>query len=608
MNRISPRPHCFLESRNLVVVNMSKTDLNNTVEWNELNWRKIQKAIFKLQKRVYRAYVNGDVRKGRRLQKTLIKSYYNRLLSVRKVTQDNSGKKTAGIDRVKSLNPKQRLELAGNLSLGNKAKPIRRVWIPKPGKADERGLGGFPHERLVQEDEKRPLGIPVMRDRAIQAIAKSALEPEWEAKFEPNSYGFRPARGAHDAIDAIFNQIRYKPKFVLDADIAKCFDKINHQKLLDKLNTFPTLRRQVKAWLKADTCDFKNHEKTSNHQGTPQGGVLSPLLSNIALHGMENRIKEYAATWKGIKRQNMASISLIRYADDFAILHENLEVIKQCQIIMSDWLTEYDLEIKPEKTQIVHTLKEYNGNKPGFNFLGFNIRQYPVGKYQSGKDTKGKKLGFKTLIKPSDESIKRHYNDLAEIIRTHNSAPQSALISKLNPIIRGWCNYYKTVCSKETFSKVGHLVYLRLNRWGLRRHPNKNKTWIVNKYWKTVGGDNWVFGEKEGATLTKHQSTAITRHTKVKGESSPYDGNTLYWAKRKGSHPELKDSIARLLKKQKGKCNWCNLTFQDGDLIETDHIIPRAIGGNHKDNLQLLHKHCHDVKTKEDLKAIKKHK
>ncbi|MGL4879479.1 MAG: reverse transcriptase domain-containing protein, partial [Waterburya sp.] len=285
--------------------------------------------------------------------------------------------------------------------------------------------------------------------------------------------------------------------------IAKCFDKINHKKLLDKLNTFPVMRRQIKAWLKADTCDFKNHERTPNQQGTPQGGVLSPLLSNIALHGMEERIKEYATTWRGTKKQNMNSLSLIRYADDFAILHENLEVIEQCQLIISDWLAEYDLEIKPEKTRIVHTLKEHNDNKPGFNFLGFNIRQYPVGKYQSGKNVNGKKLGFKTLIKPSDESIKRHYDNLAQVIRTHNSAPQSALISKLNPIIRGWCNYYKTVCSKATFSKIEHLIFLRLWRWAVRRHPNKNKAWIVNKYWKTVGGDNWVFGEKSGATLIK---------------------------------------------------------------------------------------------------------
>ena len=179
---------------------MSKTDYqnNNTVEWNQLNWRKIQKAVFKLQKRIYQAYVNGDVRKGRRLQKTLIKSYYNRLLSIRRVSQDNQGKKTAGVDRVKALTPNQRLIMAENLKPGDKAKPVRRIWIPKHGKK-----------------EQRPLGIPVMRDRAIQALAKAALEPEWEAKFEPNSYGFRPGRGAHDAIAAIYNAIKHKSKYVL---------------------------------------------------------------------------------------------------------------------------------------------------------------------------------------------------------------------------------------------------------------------------------------------------------------------------------------------------------------------------------------------------------
>lgn len=582
-------------------MNKSKTDLNlnnlesnnlnlDTVEWNQLDWRKIHKAVFKLQKRIYRAYVNGDVRKGRRLQKTLIKSYYNRLLSIRKVSQDNQGKKTAGVDKVKFLTPKQRLSMAENLSPSDKAKPIRRVWIPKPGK-----------------EEKRPLGIPVMRDRAIQALVKAALEPEWEAKFEPNSYGFRPGRGAHDAIEAIFNQIRYKDKYVLDADIAKCFDKINHQKLLTKLNTFPKLRRQVRAWLKADICDYVKHEKTPSHEGTPQGGVLSPLLANVALHGMEERIKEYAATWKGSKDVNKKSLSLIRYADDFVIIHKDLEVIKQCQKIISDWLAEYDLEIKPEKTRIAHTLKTHNGKKPGFDFLGFNIRQYPVGKYHSGKNH-GKLLGFKTIIKPNDESTKRHYAQLAEVIRKHNTAPQEVLISKLNQIIRGWCNYYKTVCSKETYSTIQNLLFKRLQRWGNRRHSNKGKQWVKDKYWETVGNDNWVFGNGKGYILFKHSQTAIERHVKVKGESSPYDGNRTYWGTRKGKHPELKDSIARLLKKQKGKCNWCGLTFHDEDKMEKDHIIPKALGGSWKNNIQLIHKHCHDEKTKDDLVAIKKHK
>lgn len=573
---------------------MSKTDSTkpNTVEWRQLNWRKIQKAVWKLQTRIYRAYVDGDVKKGRRLQKTLIKSYYNRLLSVRKVSQDNQGKRTAGIDKVKSLAPKQRFEMAQNLKLGNKAKPIRRVWIPKPGK-----------------DEQRPLGIPVMRDRAVQALVKAALEPEWEAKFEDNSYGFRPGRSAHDAIQAIFNQIRYKSKYVLDADIAKCFDRINHSALLDKINTSPSIRRQIRAWLKVDIVDFQKHTREPGIQGVPQGGVISPLLSNIALHGLENRIKQYATTLPGklSKSQKGRAISLIRYADDLVVMHKDLKVIEKCQQIISEWLTQFNLKLKPSKTQIVHTLTEHKGLKPGFDFLGFNIRQFPVGKYNSGKNTQGEQLGFKTLIRPSKESVKRQYDKISETIRSQNSAPQSSLIRKLNPIIRGWTNYYKSVASTDTFSKMDNLTYLRIRRWADRRHPNKGKTWVSRKYWKTIGLKNWAFGDMD-YTLIEHSKTAITRHIKVKRNKSPFDGDTKYWASRMGKHPEMKDSVAKLLKRQKGKCNWCHLTFQEEDLIEIDHIIPKAICGNKKDNLQLLHRHCHDIKTKSDLKAIKANK
>ncbi|MGL5871268.1 MAG: group II intron reverse transcriptase/maturase [Xenococcaceae cyanobacterium] len=545
----------------------------NIVEWNQIPWKKIHKVVFKLQKRIYQAYRNGEVEKGRKLQKTLIKSYYNRLLSVRKVTQDNQGKKTAGVDRIKSLNPKQRLELAKNLTLGTKSKPIRRVWIPKPG----------------NKTEMRPLGIPIMRDRAIQALVKSALEPEWESRFEPNSYGFRPGRSAHDAIAAIFNQIRYKSKYVLDADIAKCFDRINHNTLLAKLNTFPNLRRQIRAWLRSDICYFVNHERTQNRQGTPQGGVISPLLSNIALHGMESRVMQ------------VKGASLIRYADDFVIMHEDLDKLQQCKQIIVEWLTQLDLELKDEKTQTVHTLHELDGKKPGFNFLGFNIRQYEVGKYQSGKTTHGGLLGFKTLIKPSKESVLRHYDKLSETIKTYNASTQLVLISKLAPIIRGWCNYYSSVVSKVTFSKLSHLMYLRLTRWGNRRHPNKSKTWVSKKYWTRVGNDNWVFGENTKIHLPKHSSIAIKRHVKIKGDKSPYDGDTLYWGKRLQEHPELSMTTSKLLKRQNGKCNWCGLSFKTDDLIETDHITPKSLGGNNTyNNLQLLHNHCHDTKTKGD--------
>ncbi len=574
---------------------MSKTDSiqKNTVEWNAINWRKVEKSVFKLQKRIYQASINGNARKLRKLQKTLLNSYYAKLLAVRRVSQDNQGKKTAGVDGVKSLTPKQRLILVQNLKLNDKSKPVRRVWIPKPGK-----------------DEKRPLGIPVMHDRAKQALVKAALEPEWEARFEPNSQGFRPGRSCHDAIEAIFNQIRYKSKFVLDADISKCYDRINHAKLLEKVNTFPKVRRQIRAWLKAGILD--QGKTLFPKEGTPQGGICSPLLANIALHGMEKRIKEFAATWKGGKKDNKKSLSLIRYADDFVIIHENLNVVVKCQEIIGEWLSHFGLELSEEKTRITHTLKEHENNKPGFDFLGFNIRQYPVGKRQSGKNPKGELLGFKTIIKPSKEKVKEHYEQLTEIINSHKAAKQQTLIVKLAPIIKGWANYYRTVCSQETFSKMNHLLYWKLKRWGDRRHPNKSQKWVTNKYWRTKENNNWVFGcviNGEEYTLPKHSETKIIRHTKVKSDVSFYNGDTNYWASRMGKHPGMKDSIAKLLKKQKGKCNFCGLTFKPEDQIERDHIVPQRAGGHkYKDNLQLLHKHCHDAKTKNDLITVKRYK
>jgi RNA-directed DNA polymerase len=340
-----------------------------------------------------------------------MKSWSARALAVRRVSQDNTGKKTAGVDGVKSLTPKQRLDLVNKLQLGTKVSPTRRVWIPKPG-----------------TDEKRPLGIPTMTDRSLQALVKLALEPEWEARFEPNSYGFRPGRSCHDAIEAIFRAIRLKPKYVLDADIAKCFDRIDHEALLRKLNTFPTIRRQVRAWLKSGVMDGKQLFPTS--EGTPQGGVISPLLANIALHGMEERIKQYAETQKGRKHNNRQSLSLIRYADDFVILHEDITVVQRCREIISEWLQGMGLELKPSKTRLAHTLNQYEQERPGFDFLGFTIQQFPVGKYHS-------KQGFKTIITPSKQKQKVHYDQIASLIKAHKAAPQAALISRLNPIIRG---------------------------------------------------------------------------------------------------------------------------------------------------------------------------
>ena len=339
------------------------------------------------------------------MQRLLRSSVAAKFLAVRRVTQDNRGKKTAGVDGVKSLNSKQRMELTERLSLAIKPQPVRRVWIPKPGKK-----------------EKRPLGIPVMQDRAAQALAKMALEPEWEAYFEPNSYGFRPGRCTHDAIEAIFKGINRKPKYVLDADIMKCFDRINHQKLIDKLNVTGVMRRAIKGWLKAGIMDGK--KLFPSEEGTPQGGVISPLLANIALHGLENAINK---RWPNPKNL----LIIVRYADDLVAIHVSLMVITECQEVISEWINDYGLQIHPEKTRIVHTLNEHNGQPPGFDFLGVHVRQFHVGK----RHNKKKKKGFKTIISSSKKSQKRHAHNLKMEIRKMRGISQEALIFRLNPKI-----------------------------------------------------------------------------------------------------------------------------------------------------------------------------
>jgi RNA-directed DNA polymerase len=554
---------------------MSKTSLKTTKEWNTTNWRKLERVVFKLQKRIYQASSRGDVKTVRKLQKTLIKSWSAKMLAVRKVTQDNQGKQTAGIDGIKSLKPKERLEMVKNLKLTGKGKPTRRVWIPKPNTT-----------------EKRPLGIPTMYDRALQALVKLALEPEWEAKFEPNSYGFRIGRSCHDAIEQIFKELCQTDKYILDADIAKCFDKINHETLLNKINTYPKLRKQLKAWLKSGVIDNGVFDKTES--GTPQGGVISPLLANIALHGMEYEIRGCHGGKSTSKQPH-----LIRYADDLVILHKNINVIMKCQEVLTKWLAPLGLELKPSKTRICHSLHNYNGEKAGFDFLGFNIKQYPTGQAKSLQH-KGKKLGYTITIKPSEEAIKKHLNKLKQVIKLHKSSSQSTLIKELNLIIKGWCNYYSGVVSKEVFSYCEHKLWQKLRAWTKRRHSDKSINWIKNKYWHTIKGKQEFStrDDKQGYKLYQHADTPIKRFVKVQNVRSPYDGDWVYWSSRLGKHPEVSNRVATLLKKQKGKCTYCNLYFTTNDLIEIDHKIPKSLKGkNTLDNLQLLHKHCHDIKS-----------
>jgi RNA-directed DNA polymerase len=311
-----------------------------------------------------------------------------------------------------------------------------------------------------------------MYERAGQALAKQALEPEWEARFEATSYGFRPGRGCHDAIQAIFDEIKQKAKFVLDADIKGCFDHISHPALLNKLATYPAMRRAIRAWLKAGVMEAGVFEPTE--AGTPQGGVLSPVLANIALHGMEAAVQKAYRRKEGIP-------SIIGYADDFVILHPTREGVEKARQLVEQWLGGIGLELKREKTRVVQTLHSLEGQPAGFEFLGMLVRQYTVGKSHTARNPHGESLGFKTLIKPSKTAIKRQVRELERVVDQHQMMSQEPLIGKLNPIVSGWCTYYRTVVAKDSSSSCDNWFYSKLRRWAQRRHPNKTAGWVSRK-------------------------------------------------------------------------------------------------------------------------------
>ena len=499
-------------------------------KWDEIDWRKLERSVFKLQKRIYQASKSGDWKRMKRLQKLLLKSKSAKLLAVRRVTQVNKGKKTAGVDGVKSLTSAQRLKLANELGLSGKCKPVRRIWIPKPGKT-----------------EKRPLGIPTMADRAKQALVKMALEPEWEAKFSPNTYGFRPARSCHDAIEAIHHSILRKNAYVLDADIKGCFDNIDHTALLNKINTFPRLRRVIKGWLKNGVMEGDVFHKTN--AGTPQGGVISPLLANIALHGLEHELKEnllndllqYAKqkrkyqVWHKNARESM---SIVFYADDFVVIHENKEIILKAKEYIERWLEKVGLKLNPTKTRVVHTLYPTNSNGPGFNFLGFSIRQYP---------TKTRDQGYKTHTKPSLENQKRHRQIIDERIDQMTACTQEEVIKALTPIIKGWSNYFRIGVSSRIFSSMDNYVFQKLWKWARWRHPNKGLRWIKRRYFRRYRGNNWRFATSDNCRLVLHKETHIKRHAKVKDTKTPYDGDLQYWSKRSKKNFSIYDLAERCI-------------------------------------------------------------
>ncbi|EKD09336.1 reverse transcriptase N-terminal domain-containing protein [Limnospira platensis] len=499
----------------------------NTVKpmygWETINWKKVEYHVFKLQKRIYRASERGDVKAVRRLQRLLTNAMDAKILAVRELIQDNGTEKRAGVDGVNRLRNQEKLDLANCLKLGKKTQTSRQVSIPEPGK-----------------EEKPAFGILMMMEKAKQGLVKLALEPEWEAKFDRNSYGFRPGRSAQDAIAAIFNGIKEDHKYVLDAHIEKCCEGIYHQKLLAKLNTYPRLRRPIKAWLKSGVMDGK--ELFPTETDTPQGGLM-PLLANIALDGLESLLED---TFKGgVANCQNGKATVVRYADDLVVLDEELAVILTAQETIEAWLGEMGLKLKDSNTRITHTFTEHNGNL-GWDFLGYNIRQYPTSKKRSlATGNTEQKIGCQTIIKPSKEAIKRHLQKIDEIIGSHKNSSQEQLINALNPIIRGWSSYYSTVSSKETFGKIDSILFHKLRGWAFfRRNRNQNNTDVISSYWGVNQGIGWKFITPDHKyCLEKHSQTLLKQHVKVKGEKSPFDGDYVYWSERLLNYPGATNAI-----------------------------------------------------------------
>jgi RNA-directed DNA polymerase len=524
----APEPEDKLDAATNVVVNGPE---DAPFDWHAIDWRRVEDDVRRLRQRIFTATKEGDLKRVRCLQKLMLRSRSNTLLSVRRVTERNAGRLTAGVDGEVALTPEAKARLADRVHENAepfKAMPVRRVYIPKPGSR-----------------KRRPLGIPVIFDRCHQARVVNALEPEWEARFEPRSYGFRPGRGCHDAIQAIYEVVKGKsPKrqWILDADLAGAFDRIAHDHILTMLGTFPA-RGMIRQWLKAGVVEQGRLHRTE--EGTPQGGVVSPVLLNVALHGMETAAGvRYHTTGVGAGRVAMGSPTVIRYADDLVALCHTRQEALDIKARLATWLAPRGLAFNEDKTRVV-TLDE------GFDFLGFNVRRY----------------NGKPLIKPSQAAQRRIRERLRTELRSLRGTNAGVVIKRLNPIIRGWAAYYRTQVSAEIFGKLDHYLWRLTYKWATFSHSNKPTSWVVHRYFgkfNQARQDRWVFGDRtSGAFMHKFAWTNIVRHQTVKQGASPDDPALVeYWARRRHKTPlPINHTAMWLYRVQDGRCAICKSTL-----------------------------------------------
>lgn len=532
-------------------------------DWHAINWRRVEQFVRTTQQRIAKATLEQDWRRVKALQRSLNHSFSARALAVRRVTE-NQGKRTAGVDRQLWDSPALKRAAIGRLKQqrGYRAKPLRRVYIPK------------------SDGKERPLGIPTMLDRAMQALHLLGLEPVAEATSDPNSYGFRKNRSTADAMSQIFvtTSQRTSAAWVLEADIKGCFDHINHEWLIRHVPMNKTILRK---WLKAGV--IRQGHLSPTVEGTPQGGIASPTLANMCLNGLETDLIAHLSAKYGKSKIKGFKIHVIRYADDFVITGNSPELLEtEVRPWIEAFLAQRGLRLSPEKTRVVNM-------DEGFDFLGWNFRKY------SGK----------LLIKPSKRNVQAFYRKVSEIVKKHISMKQEHLIAKLNPVLRGWAQYHQPVVAKEAFSRMDNLIYWRLVRWTRRRHPNKSRPWRQRRYWQRIDNrDEFAATVKTAdgsltSTLLKLADTVIVRHEKIKGDYNPFDpgwevyGETLR-TKRMLKSIAYQYETSMLFISQNGRCALCAEPLEQEERWHDHHIVYKVAGGS--DNLSnrvLLHPVCH---------------